>query len=120
MATQDKPNIALDVDALVKKHAEKAATKELYTIKIGGKPVQFADLDDLEWEASERVAQAVRDGNMTQFFYDLILDDDQLDLFFDQHFAGEVAGEILEGYLRFHGWDPRRGTMNRRDRRSKK
>lgn len=113
----DTPQIALDLDQLQQEHEQKAAERPKFKVKAGGTDVFFEHPDDLTIAESERVMNAINSGGISDFFYVLIKDNEQLDAFFEADYAAEVINRVVNDYLKFNGWDPRRGTMNREARR---
>lgn len=120
--SKDKPQ-TLNLDELLVEHEKKQEGVEPFILDGVGPDkvsIEFRNPEDLDWEESQEVAQAVNDSDLREFFYKMIEDDDQLNVWFGAHVPGPVASRVIEEYMRHHGWDLRTGRMNRQQRRAVK
>lgn len=120
-STGDRPapkQPVLDLDALAAE-TEGEAPDERYHVLVKGEKVHFTSFEDLDWETVERIQKHLTDGDLTHFFHEVIEDDDELNLFFEQEYKPKVIEKVLEGYYKHNGWDPRRGRLNRAARRAR-
>lgn len=116
---------AVDLDVLVAEVEKKADAVEPFVITGVGPDkvaVTFENPKDLAWQDTQAVAEAFERNDLRTVFGILIVDNDQLDAWDEAGMPGPVAGEVLNRWMRHHGWDIRRGQQggNRADRRRKK
>jgi len=117
----DSPSPVLDLDVLVKKHEEKVKDLDRFKLKNVGeekRTIEFASPEEFSWQDAQEIAEAIAAQDYRTFFMHVIKDDDDLTAWFMVDAPGEVAGRVLEMYLKHNGWDPRRGRVNRADRRA--
>jgi len=119
------PTPVVDLDALIEQHEEKRKKEavEPFVLKGVGPDsldVTFADPTNFTWQEAQDVAEAIAQQNLREVFFAIIPDSDELNAWFEAEVPGPVAGEVLQRWMKHHGWDAIRGRrMNREDRRRK-
>jgi hypothetical protein len=109
----DKPAPVLDLDKI---DSETTDTPP-FVVTVKGKSVHFRSLEDLDWEVVERLR---RDFDTREFLFEVIEDDDELSLFFEQKYKVTTLNRIMEDYFAHYGLDaPGDVRLNRAARRAR-
>lgn len=112
----DKPTPILDLDAVQEQSGKDAP--EPFVVKVGGQPIHFKSLEDLEWEVVEELRQSF-DGR--KFIFEVIEDDDELNRFFEQKYTAKTLNRLMRDYYRHYGLDvPGEARLNRASRRAQR
>lgn len=108
----------LDLDKISAEIKEKSAERPPFKTLAGGTEIVFAALDDLDWE---EVQELTENFNPREFFYAVIPDDEQLNIFFQQSYAPPVIEHLVKAYFRHYELDmPGEARLNRAARRRRK
>lgn len=116
MVDADKPAPVLDLDK-VEADAKKDAPNP-FTVKVQGQTIHFKSLEDLEWEVVEDLRQQF---DARQFIFEVIEDDEELNLFFEQRYSAASLERLMRAYYTHFGLDvPGETRLNRSARRARR
>ena len=97
--------ITFDLDS-----EEKDDVKEPFVAQVGGRPLTFADPEDLDWQDLLDIEQP------TDFIRYTLSDEDRQHLF-SQALPGWKLGKLMETYMKHYGLDKKMQQFQREQRR---
>lgn len=116
MTDADKPSPVLDLDQ-IEANAQKEGP-DPFTVKVQGQTIHFKSLEELEWEVVEDLRQKF---DARQFIFEVIEDDGELNLFFEQRYSAATLERLMRDYYAHFGLDvPGETRLNRAARRARR